>query len=92
VTRPHHPLRGQEFEILRSGKKFVEILRSEGTSMRMPRSWTDVDGNDPCEVLDGDAIFTTQSLKDLKGLLEALSGQLGRKKKVPSKNHKGKAH
>ena len=91
VTRPHHPLRGQEFEILRNGKKFVEILRSEGTSMRMPRSWTDVDGNDSCRALDGDAIFTTQSLRDLKDLLEALSGRLGRKRKISSKKQKGKA-
>jgi hypothetical protein len=91
VTRPHHPLRGQEFEILRNGKNFVEILRADGTSMRMPRHWTDIDGNESCRVLDGDEIFTTQSLRDLKRLLEALSGRLGRKKKIPSKNHKGKA-
>ncbi|MBN1460951.1 MAG: hypothetical protein JXA57_15575 [Armatimonadetes bacterium] len=71
VIRPHHPLLGQEFEILKNGKTYVEVLLADGSGSKIPRHWTDIDGPDACRVLNGKAIFTTQSLRELKELLEA---------------------
>jgi hypothetical protein len=44
----------------------------DGSSMRIPRAWTDADGasTDPQQ---GDVIFTSGSLRELFALVEALA-------------------
>jgi hypothetical protein len=73
VTRRHHPLRGQELEVLTHGKRHIVVRSPDGLSMKLPRSWTDVDGTDCSGDSGGDAIFTVESLRELCVLLEALA-------------------
>ena len=73
MTRSHHPLRGQDLEVLTIDKKHVVVRAPDGLSLKLPRLWTDVDGADGDEDCSGDAIFTVESLRALGVLLEALA-------------------
>jgi len=73
VTRPHHPLHGQELEVLTHGTRHIVVRSPDGLSMKLPRSWTDVDGTDCRGDSSGDAIFTVESLRELGVLVEALA-------------------
>ena len=73
MTRRHHPLHGQELEVLTHRKRHIVVRSPDGLSMKLPRSWTDVDGTDCSEDSSGDAIFTVESLRELGVLLEALA-------------------
>ena len=73
VTRRHHPLHGQELEVLTHGKRHVVVRSPDGLSMKLPRSWTDTDGVGFGGDSSGDAIFTVESLRELGVLLEALA-------------------
>jgi len=44
VIRRHHPLEGQQLEVLAERGTRIDVRLRDGTSMRMPRSWTDADG------------------------------------------------
>ena len=72
LIRPHHPLQGEVFEVLRGGKKCVTILLSDGTAMRVPRDWTDADGV-RAEVSSRTGAFSIASLRSLLELVELLS-------------------
>jgi len=76
VTRCHHPLHGQELEVLTHGKRHVVVRSPDGLSMKLPRSWTDIDGVGFGGDSSGDAIFTVESLRELGVLLEALAQRL----------------
>ncbi len=73
MTRSHHPLRGQDLEVLTVDKKHVVVRAPDGLSLKLPRLWTDVDGADGDGDCSGDAIFTVESLRALGVLLEALA-------------------
>jgi len=73
VTRRHHPLRGQELEVLTVDKKHIVVRAPDGLSLKLPRLWTDVDGADADGDWSGDAIFTVESLRALGVLLEAFA-------------------
>jgi len=73
VTRRHHPLHGQELEILTQSKGHIVVRSPDGLSMKLPRLWTDVDGVGFGGDSSGDAILTVESLRDLGVLLEALA-------------------
>ena len=73
MTRRHHPLYGKELEVLTHRKRHIVVRSPDGLSMKLPRSWTDVDGTDGSEDSSGDAIFTVESLRELGVLLEALA-------------------
>ena len=77
MTRRHHPLRGQEFEVLTLDKKHVVVRAPDGLSLKLPRLWTDVDGADGEGDWSGDAVFTVESLRALAVLLEALTQRAG---------------
>jgi hypothetical protein len=87
VTRRHHPLHGQELEVLTHGKRHVVVRSPDGLSMKLPRSWTDIDGVGFGGDSSGDAIFTVESLRELGVLLEALaqreSGRRSYRSEVP---------
>ena len=44
MTRRHHPLEGQTFEVLKVGKKDLLVQLRDGSTIKLPRSWTDADG------------------------------------------------
>ena len=74
VTRRHHPLEGQRLEVMLAGKEQLAVRLADGTSMRIPRAWTDADGVSPPPptpptALSGDAI------RELVALIDALAGR-----------------
>jgi hypothetical protein len=71
VTRRHHPLHGQALEVVKRGVTQIVVRLGDGTSMRMPRAWTDVDG-DPSQHTTTNGIFTAEALRALLDLVYAL--------------------
>ena len=69
LTRRHHPLVGQRFEVVFGGPTRIVVRVADGT-MRVPRSWTDADGV-PAQP-EWDRVFSVEALKDLLELVEAL--------------------
>jgi hypothetical protein len=69
VTRRHHPLVGQVLEVVRGGRTQIVLRLSDDTTMRLPRSWTDIDG---VAVFAAETIYTVDSLRELLELVEAL--------------------
>jgi hypothetical protein len=72
IIRPHHPLRGKSFEVVRGGNDRIAIGLSDGSSMYVPRSWTDADGIEPKGARVREEFFTIDSLRRLVALVEAL--------------------
>ena len=72
VTRAHHPLLGQEFEVLKVSAKNVVVQLPDGSRLRLPRQWTD-DGSpvaaDGCEEANR---LTIDGLQCLLRLVRAL--------------------
>jgi len=79
LTRRHHPLEGQRFEVMRDGPTHLLVRLPDGT-MRVPRSWTDADGEPAPH--GPDTIFSIDALKEMLELLEALRRR-GLKQDVP---------
>jgi hypothetical protein len=44
VTRRHHPLFGRELEVIHANKVMLTIRLPNGSTMKMPRTWTDAGG------------------------------------------------
>ena len=84
VSSRHHPLHGQELEVLTHGKRHVVVRSPERLSMKLPRSWTDMDGVGFGGDSSGDAIFTVESLRELGVLLEALAQTESGRRSDPS--------
>ena len=70
VTRRHHPLQGQALDLVNRGRTQIVVRLGDGTSMRVPRAWTDVDGV-PSQHIAG-TIFTVDALRALLDLIDAL--------------------
>ena len=69
ITRHAHPLRGREFDVVIDGNKCIAIRLEDGTSMRIPRAWTDADG---LVAETGElTVFTTESLRQALELTAA---------------------
>jgi len=69
ITRHAHPLHGREFDVLKDGNGCIVIQLEDGTSMRIPRAWTDADGSvDHTREL---TVFTMESLEQVVSLVEA---------------------
>ena len=77
ITRRHHPLNGQELELLSVGKTTVVVRLGDGSSMKILRRWADVDGVASTE-LSGDSVFSLRGLHELLGLFMALRKRTGR--------------
>ena len=75
ITRHAHPLRGREFAVLKDGNAVLVIRLGDDTSMRIPRAWTDADG-DGVGSGPEPTVFTTESLEQVLRLVEAV-GQRG---------------
>jgi hypothetical protein len=63
VIRRHHPLRGQELEVLSAGKVWVVVHLGDGSAAKIPRRWTDADGTTQCVELGGDSKFSLIGLR-----------------------------
>lgn len=75
VTRRHHPLQGQQFDVLMGGRERITIGLDNGTSMHIPRHWTDADGAQPSGACARERVFTTESLRGLVNLVDVLGGR-----------------
>ena len=63
LTRRHHPLAGQVFDVVTSGQTQIVVRVGDGSVMRLPRAWTDADGSPP--VLGAESVFTVEALRAL---------------------------
>ena len=73
VIRRHHPLQGRELEVVSGGKASIVVRLADGSSMKLPREWTDADGATECQELGGDSRFCLAGLRELLQLVEALN-------------------
>ena len=71
MTRRHHPLEGQELEVMLAGKEQLAVRLKDGTSMRIPRAWTDADGASPPSTTSP-AALTGDAIRELVALIDAL--------------------
>jgi hypothetical protein len=71
ITRRHHPLQGQTFDILQTGRRQLVVRALEGIAMRLPRAWTDADGAS-AETSEPDAVFSVDAIRALLEIVEAL--------------------
>jgi hypothetical protein len=76
IIRRHHPLINQQLALLSVGKKTVTVRIPDGSSMKILRRWTDVDGI-ACTDLNGDSEISVHGLKELLGLFMALRARIG---------------
>ena len=71
VNRCHHPLAGQQLEVLSAGKACLVVRLADGSSLKLPRRWTDADGG-TCRELTGQAQIGVPGLRELLRLVAAL--------------------
>ena len=69
LTRRRHPLEGQLLDVVRGGRAQIVVRLNDGTTMRLPRSWTDIDG---VRALPVESIYTIDSLRELLEHVEVL--------------------
>ena len=71
IIRRHHPLEGQKVDVLRVDKTWVVVRLPDGSSAKVPRRWTNADG-DSCPDLVGHAQLCLAGLRELLSLCKAL--------------------
>ncbi len=76
IIRRHHPLINQQLALLSVARKTVTVRLPDGSSMKILRPWTDVDGI-ACTDLNGDSEISVQGLKELLSLFMALRERIG---------------
>jgi hypothetical protein len=70
VTRRYHPLEGQSFEVTIGGPTRIVVRLANGTTMGLPRTWTDADGS-PAST-HADRVFSVEALLELIERVDAL--------------------
>ena len=63
LTRRHHPLAGQVLELVLDGPTQLVVRLGDGTTLRVPRAWTDADRAPPEPA--GESVFTVEALRKL---------------------------
>jgi hypothetical protein len=63
-------LYGQRLEAVSGGAAAVVVRLADGTTMRLPRSWTDADGAPSHEPVE--SVFSVEALQELFRLLDAI--------------------
>jgi len=71
ITRRHHPLQDQTFDVLQTGPHQLVVRALGGLAMRLPRAWTDADGL-PAETSEPDVVFSVDAIRALLEVVEAL--------------------
>jgi hypothetical protein len=72
ITRRHHPLLGQAFEVLQGGPRNLVLRAADGFVMKVPRTWTDADGAKERDDDESESFFTVDAIRELSELTEAL--------------------
>ncbi len=72
VTRRYHPLLNQELEVLKADKSIVFVRMSDGSALKIPRGWTNADGEAHHQELSNLSVFTVDSLRELMDLVDIL--------------------
>jgi hypothetical protein len=72
ITRRHHPLAGEELEVVSGSQKRIVVQLPDGSSMTILREWTDADGVAPEPAPAQEALFTTTALQELAALVDDL--------------------
>jgi hypothetical protein len=71
IIRPHHPLLHHEFEVLKAGQHQLVVQHFDGGSMKIPRAWTNADGEQAVAQRCHPQVFTVQALRMLLELTDA---------------------
>jgi hypothetical protein len=71
IIRPHHPLLYQELEVLKAGQHQLVVQHLDGGSMKIPRAWTNADGEQAVAQRWHPQVFTVQALRELLDLTDA---------------------
>src|SRR5213594_3600390 len=72
VTRPHHPLFGRELEVIHANKVMLTIRLANGSTMKMPRAWTNAGGATGVVEPLRCSVFTIEGVRELIDLVSAL--------------------
>jgi len=72
ITRLHHPLAGQQLDVLMEGVEYLVVQLRDGTPMRLPRRWTDADGHTGQEPGARKGMFSAESLRELMRVLDGM--------------------
>jgi len=75
LARRHHPLLGQELEVLSASAKNFVLSLPDGSKLRVPRAWTSDAG--PGGEPKGEEVVAV--LADLSRLADRVVGLLGRR-------------
>ena len=70
VTRRHHPLFGQKLEVVRPLRVSLIVALGDGSHLKLPRAWTDIDGG--AEPAVEATISTVDGLRLLLRLVAAM--------------------
>ena len=70
MVRRHHPLEGQVLEVATAGPTQIVVHLRDGTTMRLPRAWTDADGTPVPN--SSVRVFSVDSMRGLIEVLDAL--------------------
>ena len=71
IIRPHHPLESRRVEVVFGGPTKITVRLDDGTTMRLPRAWTDADGR--MTEASTERIFSVDALRELIHLVEAMA-------------------
>jgi hypothetical protein len=71
-TVRYHPLFGREMEIIRANKVVLTIRLDDGSTMKMPRTWTNAGGATGILEPSRDSVFTIEGVRELIDLVSAL--------------------
>ena len=73
VTRRHHPLLGRELEVIQANKVMLIIRLVDGSTMKMPRAWTNAGGaTGVAEPPHCSVVLTIEGVRELIDLVSAL--------------------
>ena len=72
VTRRCHPLYGQELEVVNANKAVLTIRQPDGSTMKIPRTWTNAGPAMAVDPPSMGSVFTVEAVRDLIALLGAL--------------------
>jgi hypothetical protein len=80
ITHPYHPLRGQQFPLLKirriGGVETVILRGTSGGTFAVPLAWTDRAEPNPWQTIGSNPpLFSAQSLASLVELIDLLSAR-----------------